>query len=76
MLLQVDERGLLDRTLGVGIARAGSHSVVAKCDYLCDLVGSDFGKPMHLLIVPASLHQMEAEALVRFAGAPEEIIER
>jgi len=43
---------------------------------LRDLAGSDFGAPMHLLIVPAGLHQMEAEALVRFAGAPEEIIER
>ena len=49
---------------------------MVKCGYLRDLVGSDFGAPMHLLIVPAGLHQMEAEATVRFAGAPEEIIER
>ncbi len=76
LLMQVDERGLLDRTLGIGIARAGSHDVVVKCGYLRDLARSDFGAPMHLLIVPAGLHQMEAEALVRFAGAPEEIIER
>jgi len=40
---------------------------------LRDLAGSDFGAPMHLLIVPAGLHQTEAEALVRFAGVPEEI---
>jgi len=76
LLMQVDEHGLLDRALGIGIARAGSPDVVMKCDYLCDLAGSDFGAPMHLLIVPAGLHQMEAEALVRFADAPEEIIER
>ena len=75
-MMQVDERGLLDRTLGIGVARAGSPGVVVKCGYLRDLAGYDFGAPMHLLIVPAGLHQMEAEALVRFAGAPEEIIER
>ena len=76
LLMQVDERGLLDRALGIGIARAGSPDVLVKCAYLRDLAGSDFGAPMHLLIVPAGLHQMEAEALVRFAGAPDEIIER
>ena len=73
LLMQVDEPGLLDRALGIGIARAGSPDVVVKCDYLRDLAGFDFGAPMHLLIVPAGLHQMEAEALVRFAGAPESI---
>jgi len=44
-----------------------------RCDYLYDLAGFDFGAPMHLLIVPAGLHQMEADALIRFAGAPEEV---
>jgi len=28
LLMQVDERGLLDRTLGIGVARAGSLDVV------------------------------------------------
>ncbi|MEA1965867.1 MAG: diphthine synthase [Euryarchaeota archaeon] len=76
LLMQVDARGLLDRALGIGIARAGSPDVMVKCEYLCDLAGSDFGAPMHLLIIPAGLHQMEAEALVRFTGAPDELIER
>ena len=76
LLMQVDELGLLDSTLGIGIARAGSPDVMVKCDYLRDLAGVSFGAPMHLLIVPAGLHQMEAEALVRFADAPEEILKR
>ena len=73
LLMQVDEKRLLKGVLGVGIARAGSRDVVVRCDYLYDLAGFDFGAPMHLLIVPAGLHQMEAEALIRFAGAPEEV---
>ncbi|MEA1944031.1 MAG: diphthine synthase [Euryarchaeota archaeon] len=76
LLMQVDEKKMLKGVLGVGIARAGSRDVVVRCDYLCDLARFDFGAPMHLLIVPASLHQMEAEALIRFASAPEEILGR
>ena len=35
----------------------------------------DLGEPRHTLVLPGNLHFMEAFALVRFAGAPEEIIE-
>jgi diphthine synthase len=70
LLGRIDEAGLLDDALGIGIARAGSPDVVVKCDRLPDLSAFDFGAPMHILVVPASLHRMEAEALVRFAGAP------
>jgi len=73
LLMRVD-RGqgkALDSALGIGIARAGSPDMTVKCDRLCDLAAFDFGAPMHLLIVPASLHPLEADALVRFADAPE-----
>ncbi|HIE31416.1 MAG TPA: diphthine synthase [Methanosarcinales archaeon] len=70
LLGHIDKAGLLDDALGIGIARAGSPDVVVKCDRLLDLPAFDFGAPMHILVVPAGLHRMEAEALVRFAGAP------
>ena len=35
----------------------------------------DFGEGLHSLIIPGKLHFMEAEALVEFGGAPEEIIQ-
>jgi diphthine synthase len=35
----------------------------------------ELGGPLHTLVIPGNLHFMEAFALVRFAQAPEEIIE-
>ncbi len=40
-----------------------------------DLKGFDFGKPLHILVVPGKLHFLEAEALVKLADGPEEIME-
>jgi diphthine synthase len=55
--------------LGVGIARAGSRSPTVKADTLEKLKEYDFGPPLHILIIPASLHFVEKEALQTFAGA-------
>ncbi len=66
--------GVLLNTLAVGIARAGSDSPVVHADYLPGLKEHDFGKPLHILVIPASLHFIEAEALVKLCGAPPEII--
>ncbi len=62
-------RNQLAALLAVGIARAGSPSPIVKADTLARLKDYDFGPPLHVLVVPASLHFMEEEALVRFAGA-------
>lgn len=77
LLLRVDRRreNRLEGVLGVGVARAGSDNVAVKADYLPRLVDYDFGPPLHVLVVPADLHFMEAEALVKLAGAPREILE-
>ena len=77
ILLGLEERrgdGLLMNTLGVGIARAGSKSPVVHADYLQELKKYDFGAPLHILIIPAQLHFIEAEALVKLCGAPSEIM--
>ena len=60
--------------LGIGIARAGSDDATIKADLLSRLQDHDFGGPLHILIVPASLHFMEAEALKMLAGAPEDAV--
>ncbi len=60
----------LEGRLGIGIARAGSEDATVKADLLSRLVLHDFGGPLHILVVPASLHFMEAKALVALAGAP------
>lgn len=58
-------------TLGVGIARAGSQDPVIKADTLESLSGYSFGDPLHLLVIPSSLHELEADALHAFANAPQ-----
>lgn len=61
-----------ERSLAVGIARAGSESPIVKAGAVRDLLNFEFGGPPHTLIVPSErLHFMEAEALITLAGAPE-----
>jgi len=61
-----------ERTLAVGIARAGSDKPVVKAGTLAELKNYDFGGAPHTLIFPGMLHFMEAEALKVLAGASEE----
>ncbi|WP_297506335.1 diphthine synthase [Thermococcus sp.] len=61
-------------TLVVVLARAGSLNPTIRAGYVKDMIGEDFGRQPHVLIVPGRLHIVEAEYLVEFAGAPEEIL--
>ncbi|ASJ01380.1 diphthine synthase [Thermococcus gorgonarius] len=61
-------------TLVVVLARAGSLNPTLRAGYVKDLINEDFGRQPHVLIVPGRLHIVEAEYLVEFAGAPEEIL--
>ena len=54
----------------------GSENPVIRAGYLKDLLKEDFGGGLHCLVIPAKLHFMEACALVEFAGAPKEILEK
>ncbi|MDR0373942.1 MAG: diphthine synthase [Nitrososphaerota archaeon] len=54
----------------VGIARAGSSSPVLKAGFIRGIVDFDFGEPPFSLIIPGSLHFMEIDGLLAFAGAP------
>ncbi len=60
----------LNEMVAIGIARAGSEDATVKADLLSRLQSFDFGGPLHILIVPAKLHFMEAQALAVLAGAP------
>lgn len=78
ILLEIEERrgeGILMDALAVGVARAGSDSPSVHADYLGKLKDYDFGAPLHTLVIPASLHFIEAEALVKLCGAPPGIME-
>jgi diphthine synthase len=52
----------------VGIARAGSPEPGVRAGNACIMRATDFGGPLHILAVPAGLHDMEREYLEVFAG--------
>jgi diphthine synthase len=54
--------------LYVGIARAGSDRVMVKAGPADVIRSLDFGPPLHILVIPAELHEMERMYLERFAG--------
>jgi diphthine synthase len=77
LLLEMEEAAeekLPPKTVGIGIARAGSDDATVRADLLARLKDHDFGGPLHILIVPARLHFMEAEALKILAAAPEDAL--
>ncbi len=79
ILLQVEEmKGqnvFTPDTLVVVLAMAGSLNPTLRAGYVGDMIKEDFGKQPHVMVVPGKLHIVEAEYLVEFAGAPEEILE-
>lgn len=56
----------------VGVARAGSRNPTLKADFVKNITNFNFGPPPYSLIFPGSMHFMETEALIAFAGAPVE----
>ncbi len=68
-------KGAMDqRTLMVGVARLESPDMVVRAGSAERLMRTDFGGPPHTLIVPGSLHFMEAEALEVLCGASRELL--
>ncbi len=78
-LMRAEEKmgeGLMtDSRLLCATARVGSPNQLLRAGYPDDIIGLDMGAPLHTLVLPGQLHFMEARALVRFASAPEEILE-
>ncbi len=72
LLLDMERRlglGIISEdTLVCAVARAGSPDCVARAGKLSDLLTTDFGPPLHTIIVPGRLHFLEEDALRMFAG--------
>lgn len=77
-LLEAEKRNckalIGDRTLICAGARIGSETERIAAGYPRDIISLDLGPPLHALVIPGKLHFLEARALVRFAGAPTEIL--
>lgn len=78
-LLEGEKRwgeGLItDRTLICAVSQVGSPNEKLFAGYPEEMMKADLGTPLHTLVIPGDLHFMESFALVRFAGAPDDIIE-
>lgn len=73
LLLEVEEKrqeGVMKNRIAVGIARAGSDDVCVKANFADNADAFELGGPLQILIIPGNLHFIEAEALVKLAGAP------
>ena len=66
LLLKVEAKRRESAVAGalcVGIARAGSPAPCVKAGRVEELAAFDFGGPLHIMVMPAELHFLEAEAL-------------
>jgi len=60
------ENVISEDTLVVGIAKLNSKEQIIKTGSIKDLIKTDFGDPIHCLIIPDTLHFIEEEAINRF----------
>ncbi|ERG99374.1 MAG: diphthine synthase [Haloquadratum sp. J07HQX50] len=65
----------IEDTLGVVVARAGSPSPTVAAERLSTLASIEFGDPLHLVVIPASLHHLEADALSALTNASSQLID-
>ena len=78
ILLDMEDRkkgGIFnENTLIAVVARAGSPDYTVRAGYMRNMMKEDFGPPLHTVVLPGNLHFAEAEALVKLAGAPRDIL--
>ena len=70
------ERGsdaLTQETVVCIVSQVGSSDPKAISGRLHDLLRRDVGRPLHCIVVPGELHFMERDALIKLAGAPEDL---
>jgi diphthine synthase len=63
-----------ENTLAIGIARVGSKELKIKAGSISELIGFDFGNPLHCIVIPSKLHIIESEYLTTIAGLDKSIL--
>lgn len=58
-----EEKVISDDMIVVGVARLGSEAQIIKAGKLKNIIKEDFGAPLHSLIIPGKLHDIEKEML-------------
>lgn len=74
LLLKMEEKHkeniFNEETVICVVARAGSDEPITVAGTVNDLINSDFGPPLHTMVIPGKLHFMEIEALETLAQLP------
>jgi diphthine synthase len=60
-------------TLVCVLSQVGSPNPRVICGTVAEVQTRDLGPPLHCLVVPGTLHFKEKEALIAFAGAPQDV---
>jgi diphthine synthase len=68
LLEQISREKHIKIPLYVGVARAGSNDVIVRAGSAEKIRAGEFGPPLHILVIPAELHDMERRYLEMFAG--------
>ena len=58
------------------VARAGSENPTVVANTIKKLQKTDFGPPLHTIVIPGNLHFMEIESLIKVAGLPKDIAKK
>ncbi|PKK85161.1 MAG: diphthine synthase [Thermoplasmata archaeon HGW-Thermoplasmata-1] len=68
MAEETGDGGVDGKTVACGIARAGSGSPMIVAGPLSEIAKTDFGPPLHCLVIPGKMHFMEEGALRVLCG--------
>ncbi len=60
---KLKERIITENTLIIGLARLGQDNCKIRFGRIADLEKEDFGKPLHSIIIPGKLHDIEKQML-------------
>ncbi|KAI9218655.1 diphthine synthase [Blastocladiella britannica] len=62
-----DEKVYSPNTIAIGVARVGTRHQIIKSGTMQELLDADFGEPLHSLILPAKMHDLERDYARMFA---------
>lgn len=64
--LNSDEKHLTEDSLCVGLARVGSSTQQIKSGSLTAMASVDLGEPLHCLVIPGEMHDLEEKMIALF----------
>ncbi len=74
ILLELDDKGILSKIIAVGLSRAGTAEQVIHADLLSGLKKYDYPGPPECIIIVATPHPVELDALKLIGGLPDTVI--